>query len=139
MDSIILHASCVRMGMEAILILGASGTGKSSLALTLMGMGAELVADDRTILRRAGNRLIADAPASIRGRVEARGIGILSASAAGPTPLCLIVDLDQSETERLPPRREMALSGVTLPVVLGPSRPALAPALRQLMLAGRAD
>jgi HPr kinase/phosphorylase len=52
-----IHASCVVLaragepfgapGDAGILILGASGSGKSDLALRLIGRGALLVADDR--------------------------------------------------------------------------------------------
>ena len=135
----IIHASCVQMGARAVLILGASGAGKSSLALALMAIGGRLVADDRTILRRAGAQLIADCPPAIRGRIEARGLGILAAEAAGPVPVGLVVDLDRVEDRRLPPARSIRLAGVMLPLVLGPLRPGLAPALRQFALCGRAD
>lgn len=138
-NSTTLHASCVRLGAEGLLILGPSGAGKSALALALMGMGAALVADDRTELHRAGQQLVADAPAAIRGRIEARGIGILAADAAGPVTVRLVVDLGRAEPMRLPPRREMRICGVTLPLVLGPWHPMLAAALRQLMLGGRCD
>ncbi|MEF9600929.1 HPr kinase/phosphatase C-terminal domain-containing protein, partial [Paracoccus sp. PXZ] len=73
----ILHASCIAHRGRGLLILGPSGAGKSTLALEMMAFGATLVADDRTILRREGGRIVADAPDSIRGRIEARGVGIL--------------------------------------------------------------
>ena len=68
----------------ALLILGASGRGKSALALGLMAAGATLVADDRTHLHaRRRRQLVASAPAAIAGLIEARGIGILKAEALG--------------------------------------------------------
>ena len=48
---IILHASCVALAGRGLLIRGAPGSGKSTLALTLMGLGADLVGDDRIDLR----------------------------------------------------------------------------------------
>ena len=134
----VIHASCVRIGAGAVLILGASGTGKSSLALALMGMGAVLVADDQTILRHAGAVLWADCPVPIRGRIEARGIGILHADCAGGTPVGLVVDLDRHEERRLPPPRRIRLAGVSLPLVLGPLHPGLAAGVRQFALCGLA-
>lgn len=142
-DSIILHGSAVALGGKALLALGASGSGKSALCLALMASGALLVADDRVRLWRAGEgegkRLLADAPAPLHGRIEARGVGLLCAAAAGPTPVALIVDLDMAEDRRLPPWRSRELLEVTLPLVLGPAGPHLHAALRQYLLAGRAD
>lgn len=136
---ITLHASCVQLADTGILIRGPSGAGKSTLALALMAMGAGLVADDRTCLRRRGDRLIADAPAVLRGRIEARGVGIIKAEATGPARLGLVVDLGQRETLRLPPPHHVAILDIALPLVLGPLHPGLAPALRQLVIGGRSD
>ena len=49
-DETNIHASCVAMGGHGVLLLGASGAGKSDLALRLIDEGAQLVADDRTLL-----------------------------------------------------------------------------------------
>jgi HPr kinase/phosphorylase len=50
----LLHASTVAFGRDGgILILGPSGAGKSTLALRLIAAGAQLVADDRTIVMAA--------------------------------------------------------------------------------------
>ena len=122
-----------------MLIVGPSGSGKSALALAMMSLGAGLVSDDRTVLTREGTQVLADAPDAIRGRVEARGVGILAAVAVGPAPVTLIVDLGQAATERLPGRAERDLLGVPLPLVLGPMGPHLHHALRQYLLGGRTD
>lgn len=132
-----VHASCVFLGQSAILVTGRSGAGKSSLCLELMAMGAVLVSDDQTVLTRSGDRLMADAPPQIRGQIEARGIGILRASAAGPCNIGLVVDLDLHEENRLPDARHRTLLGITVPLVAGPMRCGLAAALRQMALCGR--
>lgn len=116
-DETLLHASCVALDGRAVLITGASGSGKSALALGLLARGAGLVADDKTLLRRAGDDLIATCPKPIRGLIEARGLGLLNAAYAGPAPVRLAVDLDRVETERLPPLRNVTHLGVTLPLV----------------------
>jgi len=135
-----IHASAVAIGGRGLLILGPSGAGKSSLALALMAQGALLVADDRVQLSVRDGGLVAACPAPLLGRIEARGVGILSAAAAaGPVPVVQVVDLGRAETMRLPPRRSITLHGVGLPLVLGPMGPHLAPALRQLLLGGRSD
>ncbi len=134
----IVHGSCVAVGGRAVLILGPSGTGKSTLALALMARGGLLVADDRTILAVEGGRLFADAPETLRGMIEARGVGILAADAAGRSEVTVLVDLSQDEPERLPPARERALLGVSLPLVQGPMRPHFDAVILQFLLKGRA-
>lgn len=134
----IVHGSCVAVGGRAVLILGPSGAGKSTLALALMARGGLLVADDRTVLAVEGGRLFADAPETLRGMIEARGVGILAADAAGRSEVTVLVDLSQDEPERLPPARERALLGVSLPLVQGPMRPHFDAVILQFLLKGRA-
>jgi HPr kinase/phosphorylase len=80
---------------RGVLLVGPSGAGKSALALRLIALGAELVADDRTLVARHGDRLVAAAPASGHGLIEARGVGLLRLPALGAVPLALAVDLGQ--------------------------------------------
>lgn len=133
----ILHASCVALKGQGLLILGASGRGKSSLALSLMALGAELVADDRVVLTRAGQSVIASAPENISGLIEARGIGLLKAATCGPVPLAFVVDLNQTEAERMPPIRQTVLLGVSLSLLFKVDAPHFASALIQMMKEGR--
>jgi HPr kinase/phosphorylase len=114
----ILHASCVAIDGRGLLILGASGSGKSGLALDLMALGCELVSDDRVILTRVENSLVASAPEPIVGLIEARGIGLLNARPHGPVAVACVVDLDQTETGRLPPPREKMLLGQSVTLLL---------------------
>lgn len=112
----VVHASCVALDGRAALIRGASGQGKSALALQLVALGAVLVADDRTRVWREGARLMADAPDTIRGRIEARGLGILHLPAAGPAPLACVIDMDREADTRLPPLARASVMGLPLPV-----------------------
>ena len=66
-------------------------------------------------------------------------MGILRAEPAGPARIDMVVDLGLAEDQRLPPWRMRAVLGVELPLVLGPFTPHLSAALRQYLLAGRAD
>ena len=113
----VMHASCVAVGARAVLIRGASGRGKSGLALQLVAMGGVLVSDDRTRLWRAEEALMADAPDTIRGRIEARGVGILRVPPFGPVPVALLVDMDRTASERLPPPAHETVMGVALPCI----------------------
>jgi len=110
-----LHASCVAIAGRGVLILGASGTGKSALALQLIALGAQLVADDRTDVTLAGPEVIASVPPQIKGLIEARQVGLLRLSDHGPVPLRLVVNLDLIEHKRLPEHHEQLIQGVALP------------------------
>ncbi|MET4127721.1 HPr kinase/phosphatase C-terminal domain-containing protein [Roseovarius sp. MBR-6] len=113
----VIHGSCVALAGRAVLIRGASGAGKSALALRLIALGAGLVADDRTRIWRAGAQVMADAPDTIRGLIEARGVGILHLDATGPAPLALVVDLDARAEGRLPVQKTTVLAGLRVPLV----------------------
>ena len=115
-DTLTIHATTVALKGCAVLIRGASGRGKSRLALEMIGQGALLVSDDRTVLWRAGDALMSDAPDAIRGQIEARGVGLLNAPHAGPCRVVLVADLDRIETERLPQPCVTEILGVELPV-----------------------
>ena len=111
----VLHATTVAVDGQGVLITGPSGSGKSALALQLIALGARLVADDRTEVRRTAEGLTAEAPATIAGLIEARGLGLIRLPPAGPTPLRLVVDLARVEEKRLPEPHEAAVEGLTLP------------------------
>jgi HPr kinase/phosphorylase len=100
-----IHASCVAIGTQGVLLLGPSGTGKSDLALRLIDEGATLVADDRTILFLRRGMLQARAPTTIKGLLEIRGLGIVKLPACASVAIALVVRLGR-EGARLPaPRR----------------------------------
>ncbi len=132
-----LHASCVAVQGRGLLILGASGAGKSGLALQLMALGAQLVADDRTIVTRDGDGLLATCPATISGLIEARGVGILNAAPLAQAPIELVADLDTAETDRLPPRRKITLLGHEVDLVLRSQNDHFASALYVYLVTGR--
>jgi len=134
-----LHASCVSVGGAGVLLLGAAGRGKSGLALQLMAHGAALIADDRVILTRTGGDVVATCPPALSGLIEARGIGILQAVPGGAAPLRLVVDLDQVETTRLPPKRSCDLLGLSFDLVFGGAAPHFPAAVMQYLKAGRAE
>lgn len=136
-DRACVHASCVAVRGAGLLIAGGSGAGKSALALQMMALGAQMVADDRVELTVQGTRLIADAVPPLCGLIEARGIGLLRADAAGPVPLAYVVDLDQSEPARLPEPQNIRVLRQTVPLLRAATVPNLPAALIQLLKMGR--
>jgi HPr kinase/phosphorylase len=122
----LVHASCVAIGEAGVLITGEAGAGKSLAALRLIALGAALVADDQVALRREGAGVIAAAPETLAGRIEARGIGILALPYRAEVRLALVADLDRAEHARLPGLREASLLGQPLPLILARGLPDLA-------------
>jgi HPr kinase/phosphorylase len=133
-ETLLVHATAVAIEGEAILLRGPSGSGKSDLALRLIDGGAQLVADDQTLLRRTGGRVLASAPPAIAGLLEVRGVGVVNVEAADGVPLVLIADLVLSDDiERLPERRFATLLGLSVPVIeLAPFEASAAAKLRLL-------
>lgn len=108
--SVEVHAGCVAIGGRGVLIAGASGRGKSDLALRLIDRGARLVSDDYSLVRNEGGRLYASAPPAIAGRIEVRGVGIVAMDALAEAPVCLLVDLDATPQRLTEPVRATFLS-----------------------------
>ena len=106
-----LHASTVAIDGRAVLIVGRSGSGKSDLALRLIDRGAKLVSDDYTLVVRRSGVLVARAPATIAGRMEVRGIGIVDVPHVEEVPVALIVEIE-AEVLRMPERRQRTIAGV---------------------------
>lgn len=136
--SILVHACAVSRAGRGLLILGASGSGKSALALALASRGAGLVADDRVLLTRRGRALIATAPPAIGGLVEARGIGILRLPAAPEAVVAVAIDLDRTPSARMPHPDTITFLGVTVELISGRGISNLEPALTIFVQNGRA-
>lgn len=135
----ILHATCVEADGHGLLILGGSGSGKSTLALDLIGLGARLVADDRTILRAREGGLVASPPEVLEGRIEARHVGLLRLPFTARARVGLAIDLDRIERHRLPPRRNVTILGQTVTLLYRPPGVHSASALLQCLRMRRTD
>jgi HPr kinase/phosphorylase len=131
-DTLLVHATAIAIEGDAILLRGASGAGKSDLALRLIEDGARLVADDQAVLRRVGNRVLVRAPPAIAGLIEVRGIGVLRVDSLDEAPLALVVDLVPSgQVERIPDNRLEVLLGLDVPLIaLAPFEASAAAKLR---------
>jgi serine kinase of HPr protein (carbohydrate metabolism regulator) len=122
-----LHASTVASEGRAVVIAGPSGSGKSDLALRLLDRGFTLVSDDRTIVKREGERLVATAPPNIAGKLEIRGIGIVDMERTESAAIALVVELT-GEIERMPDEsRERLILGAKIPLVTIAAMTASAP------------
>ena len=99
---------------SAVLLLGDSGSGKSGVALRLVGMGAKLLADDQVLLSVESGRLRAEPPQMGHGHIEIRGIGILKLPASGPAPVLFCVRLSQEATPRMPEKEFFHVEGLQI-------------------------
>ena len=122
-----LHASCVAVDGRAVLITGLSGSGKSDLALRLLDRGFALVSDDRTIVSKDDNLLIASAPEPIRGKLEIRGIGIVDMDATDDVPIAMVVELTTTMARMPDDNRERLILGISVPLITVDAMTASAP------------
>ena len=119
----LIHGTAIACGGWAALIRGPSGAGKSDLALRCITLApspliphpAVLVADDQVLASIAGSAIELQAPASIRGKIEVRGVGIVEIPYAERANLTLLVDLvEASKVERLPEESTERLYGIAI-------------------------
>jgi HPr kinase/phosphorylase len=89
-----IHASGVAIDGFGIAIIGNSGSGKSDLALRLIDRGAVLVCDDAIELIDQDGVPWIGVGSNIEGKLEVRGLGIVSTPYVEKAPLRLIVNLD---------------------------------------------
>lgn len=107
------NVTCVAVGGRGVLITGEPGVGKSALALALIDRGAVLVGDDGVLLEPRAGALWAHPAPMIAGKLEIRGVGIVTLAAAS-APLCLWLALG-AEPERLPEPVPARIEGFALP------------------------
>ncbi len=126
-DTVNLHGVAIAAGEIGILITGESGSGKSALAARMLAEWpfgpVRLVADDRVLLSRAGDRLVARPHPAIAGLMEVRGLGIVEPPSLDAVVLRLALRLQADPPPRLPdvdPAEEEQL-GIRLPCAWLPS------------------
>lgn len=139
MSETVRQATCVVIagasGLRAVLIEGAPGSGKSSLALALIDRGAQLLGDDGVMLIAAGDRLLARPHPNTRGLIEVRNLGLLDFPVCDEAPVALVLRLDEAAPRFIEAAEVIAIAGHDLPLLrLWPGGPAL-PLKTELALA----
>ena len=103
-----VHATALLYDGRGLVLRGASGAGKSRLALALLddaaarGLDAALVGDDRVILAAQGGRLVARALDGMAGRIELRGVGLVARPFEPAAVVALVIDLGAATPPRWP-------------------------------------
>ena len=107
----LVHATALALAVDAdgplagVLLLGASGAGKSLLALAAIEncpwRRTALIADDAVEIKLQAGRPVASARAPTKGLIEVRGFGPARARALAAAPLAAAFDLS-APAERLP-------------------------------------
>ncbi len=114
-------------GARAVMIEGAPGSGKSSLALALIDRGAVLVGDDAVLLEASGDTLLASPHPRVTGLIEVRNLGLLHMPVAKAAPVALVLILDPAAPRHIEAADRVERAGVTLPMIrLYPDSPVLA-------------
>ena len=123
------HCSVVRVETSGIMIEGASGSGKTSVALGLIdvararGLDAALICDDQALLTVDCGKLVASAPAATSGLAEIRGYGVAEHAFEPSCAITLIGRLvPDRDVERMPETESETLMGIQLPLVRLPER-----------------
>ncbi|MEM1286285.1 MAG: HPr kinase/phosphatase C-terminal domain-containing protein [Pseudomonadota bacterium] len=141
-DQPTIHGTAIRLDGQGVLIRGASGSGKSRLALALLAEAgcwpiqrsesptaqkpsndapSVLIGDDRLIVESQEGQLMARPPATLAGLIEVRGIGLLAMPWCETAKLDLVVDLKPLEDcERLPDPRRTGVGDQELPAITVP-------------------
>jgi serine kinase of HPr protein (carbohydrate metabolism regulator) len=135
----LLHGTAVALGARAALIRGPSGSGKSDLALRCIALPApfpradasaprfaELVSDDQVVCVARDGCVDVSPPASIAGKIEVRGLGIIAVPYRPLARLSLVVELVAAQdVPRFPLDSPTAnIMGIQLPLVrLAPFEP----------------
>ncbi len=114
------HGTCIAFGAVGVLLRGPSASGKSDLALRLIGrvdLDVQLVADDQVHLQVRDGELWASPPEQIAGMMEVRGVGLVRMDFLAEVRLRLVLDLlDPADVPRLPDAGQCTIDGVTLPL-----------------------
>jgi serine kinase of HPr protein (carbohydrate metabolism regulator) len=130
----LVNGTAVAWRGQGVLILGPTGSGKSDLTLRLIDSGATLIADDVVEMKRDGGRLLLsfppEGPAELKGKMEVKGLGIMSVPVApAGIELALVVQSTPPDKVELIPEslqsEWLGLAVTTLHIsLLEPSAPA---------------
>jgi len=134
--SVFQHGVYMDIFGMGVLLTGASGIGKSEIALELIERGHRLISDDMVeFIRQSADVLVGRSPESLKYHMEIRGLGILNirdlygaAAITDTKRLRLVIEIVtwekiKEEDRILGENNTITLNGVTLPKIRIPIRP----------------
>ena len=114
----LIHASCVLWQNKGILLIGDSGCGKSTGALALIEKGATLIADDYVEISVQKDKIIATCPQTTAGKIEVRGVGIVSVKSLPECAVDVVIDCkaDFKSIPRIPDSKKWTVLEKQIPL-----------------------
>ena len=114
----LIHASCVLWQNKGILLVGDSGCGKSTGTLALIEKGATLIADNYCEINVQNDKVIATCPPTITGKIEVRGVGIVSVKSIPECAVDVVIDCksDFKSVPRMPDNKKWTILEKQIPL-----------------------
>ena len=129
------QTTAVAIGTRAVLIEGAPGTGKSSLALGLIDRGAMLIGDDSLLVEPKEGQLVVLPHPNTHGLLEVRNLGLVPFPVREEAIAALVVSLDAQAPRYIEEAGTTAIEGIALPLVHLTPHGAILPIIVELALA----
>ncbi|QKG70058.1 HPr kinase/phosphorylase [Erythrobacter mangrovi] len=115
-SQVLPNVSGVAIDGRALLIEGAPGSGKSSLALALIDRGASLIGDDAVTISERSGQIIAEPPPNTAGMIEIRNVGIVELPTV-EAQVALVLSLDPAAARFPLELGQRVLLGTTIPLL----------------------
>ncbi|MBV1917217.1 MAG: HPr kinase/phosphatase C-terminal domain-containing protein [Sphingomonadaceae bacterium] len=121
------QASAIAIDGRAVMIEGPPGIGKSSLALSLIDRGAQLIGDDGLLMGSRNDGLFIQPHPNTRGLIEVRNLGLVTLPVCDETRVCLVIHLDRDAPRFIDEPGHAEFLGIAIPrITLYPKGPNLA-------------
>ncbi len=112
-----VHGTAISIAGHGVLIIGASGSGKSDLALRLIDRGAIIISDDRVIVEPINGHPVLRTAPNIEGKIEVRGVAIITMPFVTDIELRLVIDLAAAVPRFIETMSSHKIAGFAVPSI----------------------